>query len=301
MFARVRNFFFERQVVEVDCPALGQAAPVDAHIDVMTVVLNNEKRYLHTSPEYGMKRLLSQGSGDIYQMSHVFRKEESSPLHNPEFTMIEWYRENMPFTTFIEETLDLLRLFLGPLPCEQITYRDALKKYAGIDYLHADVQTLSACAERHDLHLHGSCSGHGCQESFLHMLMGFVVEPCLGKDRLTVLKDYPGSQAALAKTIWKGEEHVAERFEVYYQGIELANGYHELTDPLEQRRRFQKSNTQRLALGKEILEIDELFLKALEAGMPDCCGAAAGFDRLLMLKNQKKSIESVLPFSWTLS
>lgn len=297
MLAQVRNFFFERQVLEVDCPALNQAAAIDAHIDVMSVTLPNEKRFLHTSPEYGMKRLLSRGSGDIYQMSHVFRKEESGPLHSPEFTMIEWYRENMTYAAFIDETLDLMRLFLGPLAREQISYREALLKYAGVDYLYADERTLAACAEKHGLNLHGPAS----QDDLLHLLMGFVVEPMLGKGHLTVLCDYPASQAALAKTTWKDDEPIAERFEVYYQGIELANGYHELTDAKLQRERFEAANAKRLALGKEIFSLDEHFLNALEAGLPDCCGAAVGFDRLLMLKTGARSIEEILPFSWTTS
>ena len=299
MFGRVRAFFAERSVLEVDCPALGKASPIDLHIDVMSVFSRKELLgYLHTSPEYGMKRLLSAGMGDIYQMSHVFRDGEIGPLHNPEFTMVEWYRLNFTFERMIAETLDLIQLFLGPLTITKISYRDALLKFAGIDYLKADPRALLEWAHQKGITLPQEAANWD-KETLLQLLMSALVEPRLGVDELCVLCDYPATQAALAKTRLKGEEAVADRFEIYFRGIELCNGYHELTDSQEQRRRLIAENNARAEREKEILKVDEHFLEALEAGMPDCCGVAVGFDRLLLLRLKKDSLSEILPLPWS--
>lgn len=301
MHAEVRAFFAARSVLEVDCPALSHAAPVDIHIDVMTVsVKEGEKGYLHTSPEYGMKRLLSEGIGDIYQLSHVFRQGEWGALHNPEFSMLEWYRIGFSFQKMIEETLELILLFLPGLPIATYTYRDALKKFASIDYLTATAQELAAYALKLAPHLPGDAKNWD-RDTLLNSLMSFVVEPQLGKEELCVIEYFPASQAALSKTGQLGEEEIAERFEVYYKGIELANGYHELTDPMEQRVRFEKANATRISLGKEALPIDEQLLEALRLGIPDCCGVAVGFDRLLFLRHQCTTLAEVLPFAWPIA
>lgn len=264
----------------------------------MTVVASQaETGYLHTSPEYGMKRLLSLGLGDIYQISHVFRAGEFGPLHNPEFTMAEWYRVGMTFTQLIEETLEFIHLFLGNMPTSYIRYRDALTHYAGIDYTDASCRELLACAEKHAIDLPTDTDTWD-KDTLLHLLVSFLVETHLGKDRLDVLYDFPSTQAALARTKELDDEHVAMRFEIYYKGIELANGYHELTDPLEQKKRLDKELQARIAAGKNPLKIDERFLKALEAGMPDCCGVAVGFDRLMLLRHNKDTLRDVLPFTW---
>lgn len=296
LLKRVRSFFSLKNILEVDTPLLSHSAPIDEHIDVMTVDLHGSKGYLHTSPEYAMKRLLALGIGDIFQLGHVFRLGEFGARHNPEFTMIEWYRMGMPFLPFIEETLELMRLFLGPLPSSQITYREALKTYAGIDYVYATYDDLLNCVTQHGIELSSEESWDA--ESLLHLLMGSVVEPHLGKYELLVLMDYPASQAALAKTEQKEDELVAKRFEIYHQGVELANGYLELTDCQEQKKRFLESNQKRNKAGKETLPIDENFLQALSKGLPECCGVAVGFDRLLMLKHQTKTLGEILPFHW---
>lgn len=288
--------------MEVDCPMLGHAAPIDTHIDVMRVELGeNTWGYLHTSPEYGMKRLLAAGLGDCYQLGHVFRLGESGHKHNPEFTMLEWYRVGMAYGPFIEETLDLVRLLLGPLVLPDsvsfLSYRAALKRYAGIDYVTATTSDLIACAISHGQHLSPEAKAWD-KDTLLHFLLGLVVEPHLGQQELLVLHDYPSSQAALARTVQKLDETVAERFEIYYRGVELANGYHELTDAAEQRRRLYEEEQMRLTMGKSPLVIDENFLRAIEDGLPPCCGVAVGFDRLLMLRLGKTSLEEVLPFSW---
>lgn len=262
MLAEARRFFASRDVLEVDCPALSRSAPIDTHIEVFEVV---SAGYLHTSPEYGMKRLLSLNSGDIYQISHVFRKEETGPLHHPEFTMAEWYRVGMSFDTLIEETLDFIRLFLGPLPAHAFTYREALWHYAEFDYLTMTEGDLLHLAAKNTISLSKEVQ-EADRDTLLQLLMSLLVEPHLGKDSLCVITDFPASQAALAKTALKNDEPIAMRFEVYCKGIELANGYDELTDLSEQRRRLERSNAQRVLLGKPALKIDEHFLAALERG-----------------------------------
>ena len=298
MLRNARDFFHERNVMEVDCPALSSSSPIDLHIDVMKVALNkNETGYLHTSPEYGMKRLLSTDIGDIYQISHVFRDGEIGPLHNPEFTMAEWYRIGFSFEQMIDETLAFIRLFLGELPHQALTYRETLQKFLGLDYLHSSPEQLLEYAKKHQFGLPKDAESWD-RDTLLQMLVSFLIEPQLGADHLFVLKHFPASQAALSKTCTLGGEPIAYRFEVYYKGIELANGYHELTDPTEQRKRLESSSMARIAIGKDGLKIDERFIEALELGLPDCCGVAVGFDRLLQLKHGLPEIKSVIPFIW---
>jgi lysyl-tRNA synthetase class 2 len=296
MLSKVRSFFSSKNILEVDTPILSHSAPIDEHIDIMSVDLLGTTGYLHSSPEYAMKRLLSLGIGDIFQLSHVFRLGEVGRFHNPEFTMIEWYRTSLSFEAFIEETIELVRLFIGSYPYKYISYRNAFLKYAHIDYVNASVQDLLDCASSHEINL--SSPNSWDLDSLLQLIMGSVIEPNLGNEEITVLWDYPSSQAALAKTEQKGEEKVAKRFELYFQGIELANGYLELTEAKEQKSRFLDSNEKRIKAGKPSLPIDELFLSALEKGFPECCGVAVGFDRLLMLKQNATSLKEVLPFSW---
>jgi lysyl-tRNA synthetase class 2 len=289
MLDKSRSFFKERDVMEVDCPSLSKAAPVATHIDVMQVDLaSGHKGYLHTSAEYGMKRLLSLGVSDIYQLSHVFRDGEIGPLHNPEFTMVEWYRVGALFFAFIQETLDYIRLFLS--------YREVFTKYCDINYETATTGDLLDLARKNHLNIDESTDWD--KDTLLQLIMSFLIEPHLGIDELTVIYHYPASQAALSQTIWQDGQYVAERFEVYYQGKELANGYHELTDAEEQRERLVKENAAREKMGKNVLPIDEDFISAIRLGIPDCCGVAVGFDRLMLLKHGKTSLEEVLPFAW---
>lgn len=299
MLQKARGFFAQRDVMEVDCPALSQGASIDLHIDVMKVALKNDQiGFLHTSPEYGMKRLIAAGIGDIYQISHVFRDGEIGPLHNPEFTMAEWYRLGITFEELITETLCFIRLFLGDLPHQTMSYRRALKHFLNIDHLVAPFSELLDCAKANRLDLPSDAQSWD-RDTLLQLLVTFLIEPHLGKEDLFVLNHFPASQAALSKTISLSDgENVACRFEVYYQGIELANGYHELTDPIEQRRRLEASNQARLQAGKEALKIDERFLDALESGLPDCCGVAVGFDRLMMLKSGQIELKNLLPMIW---
>lgn len=291
MFSKVRAFFAARNVLEVDCPALTQNAPIDEHIDVMSVTtLSGAKRYLHTSAEYGMKRLLAAGSGDIYQLSHVFREGELGSLHNPEFTMAEWYRINMTLDQLIEETLEFISLFLEKLPTQQQTYQALFKAHTGIDCTKTSKNELLEYLKAHEV----SLTSDWDFDPLLQLILSTFIEPTLGQNSLFVLTDFPASQAALARV--KGK--TAARFEIYHQGIELANGYHELADAKQQRERFINSNEKRIKNGKAPLPIDDYLISALEKGFPDCCGVAAGFDRLLMLMLKQKNVAAVLPFHW---
>jgi lysyl-tRNA synthetase class 2 len=294
MLARVREFFAHRGVMEVDTPILSASASVDAHIDLIPCTYTNDKtRYMHSSPEFCMKRLLSEGSGDIYQMSHVFRDGEHSVKHNPEFTMIEWYRVGFSLDKLITETVELICLFLGDLPVETISYRDAFKKYTGMDYVHASPADLRKYLESKDVITHEED-----KNNLLDIILTTFIEPHFGQHGLTVLNNYPSTMAALAKTFQKDDEHVAERYEIYYNSLELCNGYHELTNPEEQETRFIQQNELRDSLGKSTLPIDYNFLEALKKGLPSCSGVAVGFDRLMMLRHHTKEISDILTFSW---
>lgn len=301
MLANVRQFFAKRHVLEVDCPALSLRAPIDVHIDVMQVHLQNgECGYLHTSPEYGMKRLLARGSGDIYQLSHVFRDGESGHLHNPEFTMIEWYRLGFSLNELIEETLQLIRLFVDSLEVNILSYSEAFRKYAGIDAVAMTAKQLKDYIRSQDFQVSEAILSSD-KDTLLQLILTQLVEPHLGEEGLCVLADFPASQAALAQIKVKQGEEIAERFEVYYQGLELANGYHELLDAKEQKKRLVQANEERKKKGKPTLPIDHYFLEALELGLPDCSGVAVGFDRLLMLKLKKLHLQEVLAFPWPLA
>lgn len=298
MFSQARAFFSSRSMTEVDCPLLTSGASVDAHIDLIPALYQGSTtRYLHSSPEYGMKRLISEGIGDCYQLAHVFRDGEFGFKHNPEFMMAEWYRMGMPFLKFIDETIDFIRLFLGNLPHSVISYRDALKKYAAIDPATATHAELLLALHHNQIPLYAGIESEG-KDALLNLLLANLVEPRLGDGEFTVLAYYPASQAALAKTTMQDGYKVACRFEVYYQGVELANGYDELADHREQKMRLEEANAERLKLGKQSLPIDTAFLQALEKGLPSCCGVAVGFDRLMLLRHQAKSLKEVLPFDW---
>lgn len=297
MLAAARQFFYARNLLEVDCPLITRGASIDAHIDLIPTEHPAGKRYLHSSPEYGMKRLLTEGIGDIFQLAHVFRQEENGAKHNPEFMMAEWYRLGFTFEEMMSETLNFARIFLGPLSSRILSYHDAFLNYVGIDPFQSTNQDLLNLLKKHALPLYDSIENES-KDNLLNLILGMLIEPQLGKDDLVALAYYPASQAALAKTRSRPEGDVAERFEVYYRGVELANGYHELADPKEQRMRFDESNAERIKLGKEDLPLDESFLTALERGLPDCCGVAVGVDRLMMLRHNTKQIADIMPFGW---
>ncbi|MGR3911827.1 MAG: EF-P lysine aminoacylase EpmA [Candidatus Rhabdochlamydia sp.] len=296
MLATVRTFFSTRNVIEVDTPLLSKSAPIDSHIDVMTVTFaSRQKAYLHTSPEYAMKRLLCHYPIDMYQLSHVFREEEMSSRHNPEFTLIEWYRNHFSLPKLIEETLELIQLFLEPLTPQFLSFQELFLKFLHFDpFLVTKDELYQQALKTSSLPSPSSLSWD--LDTWLYYYMGCIIEPQL--KGLYVIDAFPPSWAALAKIKQEGNITVANRFEIFFNGIELANGFEELQDPFEQRIRLQENNKERVKQGKPPLPLDEHFLAALEKGLPSCCGVAAGFDRLLMLHTNASSLKEVLPLSW---
>lgn len=298
LFAEVRHFFLGRGVMEVDVPCCTRNACIDENIDLMTVHDSHRHvRYLQSSPEYGMKRLLAEGIGDIYQISHVFRDSEVGARHNPEFTMVEWYRCGFTLEQMIAETATFIELFLGPKPCSIMTYRAAMIAYAGIDYAKSDEEALLKCIKKHGIELSPELAQQG-KDDLLNILMGSVVEKHLGRNQLTAIVDFPATQCALAETELSEGVLVAKRFEFFYAGNELANGYRELRDPQEQKERLDRANSARVKKEKNALPIDTRFLEALRVGLPACCGVAVGFDRLMMLRHNATHIKEIIPYCW---
>jgi lysyl-tRNA synthetase class 2 len=299
LYASIRTFFAERGVLEVSTPILSATPNCDPHIQSFTLESSGRAglRYLQTSPEYHMKRLLAAGSGPIYQLSRVFRRGEAGRLHNPEFTLLEWYRPGFDHQALMHEVTDLLGSLLDEAqrwaPPEMRTYREAFQAGLGLDPFTASAEELAACAARAGIRLQPSTGLD--RNAWLDLLLTHCLQPDFGQGGLTFLTDFPVEQAALAR-IRPDTPPVAERFEVFYQGIELGNGYHELIDPEEQRARFMTENDKRLAAGLPPQPIDKRLLAALQAGLPACAGVALGIDRLLMIKTNAASIARVLDF-----
>ncbi len=295
LLAKARTFFSKRNIVEVDTPLLSQAASIDAHIDPMPALFDKKQTlYLITSPEYAMKRLLCNGMSDIYQLGKVFRDGEVGSQHQPEFTLCEWYRLGFSFDQMIDETIDFVELFVGNQPRDRLTYREAFLKFAKLDYLTASLKELENCLLNRDIEPMIDQEPRG---DLLNQILALLIEPNLGQNSITALTHYPAGQAALARRTKIGDEEVGMRFELYYQGIELANGYHELADAKEQRERFICENALRKKLSKNEFPLDEEFLSALEKSLPDCCGVAVGFDRLVMLNLGASHINEVMMVS----
>lgn len=296
----IRAFFAERGVVEVETPILSTAAITDPHLESFTTqytgpgYANGVPLYLHTSPEFPMKRLLAAGFGPVYQLCKVFRQGESGSRHNPEFTLLEWYRPGFNHHTLMEEVAALVAplLGLGGQPVVKLSYQHAFLQYADIDPLEASLEDLrSRVAE---LGISGF-EEESDRDIWLDLILTHAVEPQLGSDGLCFIHDYPASQAALAR-LNPNDSRVAERFELYYKGVELANGFHELADSTEQRRRFKSELMTRQALGMDAVPVDENLLAALEV-LPDCAGVALGVDRLVMLAVGAKSLKEVMAFT----
>jgi len=294
----IRSFFRLRAVLEVDTPALSAAGVSDPNVESLETRVDGVAgaRYLHTSPEFPMKRLLAAGSGDIYQICKVFRQGEIGRVHNPEFTLLEWYRIGFDHHDLMGEMdalLDELVPEIERRPTLRITYHEAFSRYAGID-VEGDVESIRAGAIRCSHAIPGGITERG---DWLDWLMGQIVAPGLSRDRFTFIYDYPGSQAALAK-IRPGNPELAERFEVYWGDLELANGFHELVDADEQFARFRRECGSRWVGSRQAPPIDENLIAALRHGMPDCAGVALGLDRLLMLCLGKTSLKDVMTFSF---
>jgi len=292
IFARIRRFFEVRDVIEVETPLLSHGAVTDPHILSMKVSLS-QPMYLQTSPEYAMKRLLCAGMGSIYQICKAFRLDEKGKKHNPEFTILEWYRIPFDHHDLMDEMDLFLQEILQTQKAERCTVADIFLKFLNINPHHASIDALEKCAR--DRHL--SFKKNEDKNFWFDLLFSHCIEPHLGHERPLFLFDYPASQAALARV--KGNNPpVASRFEVYFKGIELANGFHELSNAAEQRKRFQKDMVEREKKGIEVPALDENFLAALQHGLPDCAGVALGIDRLVMLALQCESISQVISFDF---
>ena len=241
-----------------------------------------------------MKRLLASGSGPIFQISKAFRQGDLGMFHNPEFTMLEWYRPGFDHHDLMSEVDELLQSVLNTLPAERLSYAAVFEKILGLNPHTANEHELMQCARRHTTFT-GELSE---RNAWLDLLMTHCIEPQIGQERPVFLYDFPTSQAALAKIRQHETPPVASRFEVFFQGIELANGFHELQDANEQRKRFENDILYRKEHALPIVPIDELFLAALQQGMPDCSGVALGVDRLIMLSLKKESISDVMSFAF---
>jgi lysyl-tRNA synthetase class 2 len=309
LLEHTREFFAARGVLEVDTPLVVNAPVSDVHIHSAAVRLLCDPAqpppapyFLHTSPEYAMKRLLAAGSGDIYQICHVVRGLERGRLHNPEFTLIEWYRLGFSLSQLMDEVEALTRVLLGAAAAqrasERLSYRDAFVRELGLDPLTASVPDLARAAQPLAYAEAAPRAGGaqaGARDELLELLMGALVGPRLGRGVLTFVHAYPASQAALAR-LDPCDARTAQRFELYCDGLELANGFHELAAAPEQRARFERDNAERQRRGLPVWPLDERLLAALESGLPDCAGVALGFDRTLMLATGAAHIEEVLAF-----
>ncbi len=292
----IRAFFAERNVLEVETPVLSPFAITDPQLESFSSSFHNSDYYLHTSPEFYMKRLLAAGSGDIYQIARVFRVDEQGRYHNPEFTLLEWYRLGYDHHQLMDEIECLLReLMADPgLSVKRISYQQAFLDRLNIDPLVATAEELKACSLLHHIEI-----PRGMDESdrdmWLDWLMVSALAPTFDRESFSFIYDYPVSQAALAR-LNPEDPRVAHRFELYYGELELANGFYELTDAEEQARRFAAENVQRELQGKKVMPVDTGLLAALEHGLPDCAGVALGIDRLLMLLCNAGHIEGVISF-----
>ncbi len=299
LLASVRRFFADRGILEVETPAMSQATVTDVHLVPFQTqfvgpgAANGIDLWLMTSPEYHMKRLLAAGSGPIYQMGRSFRNEEAGRYHNPEFTMLEWYRPHYDMYRLMNEVDDLLQEILECDSAETLSYQQAFIRHLGVDPLSAEKEELLAVAEKLDVA--ELAQREEDRDTLLQLLFMLGVEPVIGQEKPVFIYHFPASQAALAE-ISTEDHRVAERFEVYFRGIELANGFRELTDSQEQRLRFEQDNRKRASKGLPVQPVDEYLLAALEQGMPACSGVALGVDRLIMLALKAETLSEVIAF-----
>ena len=299
LLAKTRAFFAARNVLEVETPILSAAGVTDPQISSLRSrytgpgVPQGRDLYLHTSPEFAMKRLLAAGSGPIYQLAKVFRDGESGRLHNPEFTLLEWYRPGFDHHALMDEMDELLQLVLGCGAAERMTYQQAFVEVLGVCPLEGGMAELKVAAG--SLGLSDIAEPEEDRDTLLQLLFSVGVEPKIGQQVPAFVYDFPASQAALAQ-INSSDPRVAERFEVYFKGIELANGFHELADGDEQLARFEEDNRKRTAMGLPPQPIDMYLVEALRAGFPDCAGVALGIDRLIMLAQGLDHIDQVTAF-----
>ncbi len=302
LYALVRAFFAERDVLEVETPILSEAGNTEPNIESFSTRFTGhgsagaEVRWLRTSPEYPLKRLVAAGIGDCYELGRVFRNGEAGGRHNPEFSMLEWYRVGWDHLRLADETVQLVRAALALVgrgaEVHQTTYRQLYLDVAGVDPFQAGEADLRARLDGIAI----EPDGLG-RDDWLDLLMTHRIQPSFAPDRITIVRDWPASQCALAK-IRDGDPPVAERFELYLGPLELANGYHELTDAAEQRARFARDNRVRAGRGALQPPVDARLLAALQVGMPACAGVALGIERLLMALGGTGRIADVLAFDF---
>jgi lysyl-tRNA synthetase class 2 len=304
VYHQIRLFFRARQVLEVETPLLCSTTNPDPHIDsfVTTYVgpqaAHGVNWYLQSSPEFAMKRLLSAGIGAIFQICKAFRQGELGARHNPEFTILEWYRPGFDGSALITEVDELLRELFGaankPLGKTQvITYQQAFQRTLGIDPLEASIAELMRCADEHGISAQGLNDKE--RDAWLDLLLSHVVQPSLAQGHMTFVTNYPLSQAALAR-VSPDDIRTAERFELFIDGVELANGFYELADATEQKRRFENDLRFREGEHQHQPPLDEYLLQALQHGLPDCSGVAVGLDRVIMLLAGVETIAEILAF-----
>lgn len=298
LLASVRAFFAERQVLEVETPLLCRSTGTDPQLDFFASQFHHPPHYttlyLQTSPEFAMKRLLAAGSGSIYQICKAFRNGEAGRWHNPEFTILEWYRLGFGLLELMQEVADLLQLVLGPLEIVNIAYGQLFQQTTGLNPLVFDLDEYRRYAANQDLTEAEIICGDS-HSIWLDFLFSHCVEPAMMKQRIYLVHGYPAIQSSLAR-INPDDPRIAERFEVFVNGAELGNGFHELCDPVEQESRFDREIAYRRQHGLPSVEKDPLLLAALAAGLPDCSGVAIGLDRVLMLQADCAGIEQVLAF-----
>lgn len=294
MLKRIRQFFIEKKVLEVETPALSQAANTDPFIESFGV---GAQRYLHTSPEYPMKRLLAAGSGDIYQICKVWRAGESGSKHNPEFTLLEYYRVGFTYQQLMQEVNELLLSVLPELSADTkfVTYADLFLEKLGI---HPHIASKAECLKRVATEIPSLNTDDLDQQALLDALLTHVIEPTFATDCLTFVYDYPATQGALAALKPVQDYQVAQRFEVYLGNLELGNAYQEEVDPERNKAILHADNAKRQQLGLATLPVDEYFLAACEAQIPASAGIAIGLDRVLMGICGEKSIQKVINFAW---
>jgi lysyl-tRNA synthetase class 2 len=298
LYALIRHFFAERGVLEVETPILGEAGNTEPNIESFStnfgghVAAGSRERWLRTSPEHALKRLLAAGVGDCYELGRVFRNGEAGRRHNPEFTMLEWYRTGFEHCQLMHETADFVQASLAlahrSADVVERSYRE-LFSGLGVDPFDASIEALRAPLAGFRIDPHGLV-----RDDWLDLLITHRLQPDFPRDRITLVYDFPASQCALAK-IRDGDPPVAERFELFLGSYELANGYHELTDAVEQRARFERDNARRRVRGQHEIPIDERFLAALPR-MPACAGVALGIERLLMCLAGTDDIGDVIAF-----
>jgi lysyl-tRNA synthetase class 2 len=297
----LRQFFHDQGFAEVQTPILSHDTVIDRHIDPVSLPsvelglagLGNGPLFLQTSPEFCMKRLLAAGMQAIYELKPVFRAGERGNFHNPEFTMLEWYRVGDDFEQGVQLLSDVVRTLLGSQEVERLTYQRAFQLYAACDPLSAPLSELSGVAVGRQLGVDGSWSSQ--RDDWLNLLFSEVVQPRLGHEVPTIITHYPATQAALA-CLSPADPRTAERYELFVRGVELANGYHELLDPVELRRRNEQGQLERERDGKPPLPSDSRLLAAMQAGLPACSGCALGLDRLLMVAFEAVTIDEVIAF-----